>query len=890
MASLTHDGRSFIIDGKRVWLVSGAVHYFRTPAALWPDRLLKAKRAGLNCISTFVPWNFHEAAEGQWDFTGDRDIAAFIRTAGELGLYVILQPGPFIGADWDFGGLPAYLTAKSGIAYRTNNAVFSHYFDRYFRQLLPRLADLQITRSGNIILVQSEHEFVNTTMPDRLQYLEFINQLLRRSGFDIPIIHCNRFSDPPVTDGIECVNGWDSCLAQLKRLRTRQASSPLLVTEFQCSVPDTWGQPHQLRADRETARRALEILGCGAQFNYANWHGGTNFAFWGGQSESAPAAYQTTSYDSDAPLAEGGGLTPKYYLTRLVNLLANHMGSYFAQCAMENGATNLIGPAVLNLTGPTGKWAIVTNNGADEYRQATLALPGGEELQVSLDHFGAAALPIELRLTESHVLNYANLTPLGFFGGHLLVLHGPANSPARLAVNASPVHLTVPQDDQVQLVELQGLHVAIINSDLAQRCWPMDTTLLLGPQFVGPQAGDLLLTKGTADYAILTFDGNLSRKKLKPSAHPPTPPVAPRLGAMHRLAAAAEPLDPALAWQPLDNPRDVDQLGQHYGYVWYRIVRNEPRAVKRTLLLGECEDRASIYLNGEFLGVWGRGPDAVRTPITAHFHRGQNVLTLLVDNLGRFSGPARLGQRKGLFGHLFSGRTLPVKLPKLRPADNIARRVVPRGLAHLVAPLERLPLQQIALDVTLTRVAPLQVSFKALPHHAALLVNDRVAGFFPMGQSNFGDAILGSELKKGKNSIQLLLWGDVDLDALDDIHMNLLEENISLDAAWSWRPWQKPTQKSSAHGKDLPAWLAADFHLPAPTDKPLFVQFTGDVKGQLFLNGSNIGRVWTAGPQQWYYLPASALQSNNQLLLFEEQGKPTHCKLEYRPQGPFDRP
>ena len=96
MANVTYDGRSFLIDGGRIWLVSGSVHYFRTPSPLWRDRLLKAKRAGLNCIDTYIPWNFHEPEEGNWQFSGDKDVVEFVRLAEELGLYVILRPGPYI--------------------------------------------------------------------------------------------------------------------------------------------------------------------------------------------------------------------------------------------------------------------------------------------------------------------------------------------------------------------------------------------------------------------------------------------------------------------------------------------------------------------------------------------------------------------------------------------------------------------------------------------------------------------------------------------------------------------------------------------------------------------------------------------------------------------------
>ena len=267
MASVTYDDRSFLVDGQRVWLVSGSVHYFRTPAALWRDRLLKAKRAGLNCISTYVAWNFHEPTEGDWCLEGDRDVEAFVQLAEELGLYVILRPGPYICAEWDFGGLPGWLAAKSGIAYRTNNAAYTHYYDKYFRNILPRLTEHQVTQGGNIILIQNENEYTFTTMPERLSYLQFISQLFRRSGFDIPIITCNLLSDPPVPEAIECINTWDQGIQQAKHLHLRQPAMPLLVTEFHSGWFDTWGQEHQRRDPQEVAgtgaaglRGASELL------------------------------------------------------------------------------------------------------------------------------------------------------------------------------------------------------------------------------------------------------------------------------------------------------------------------------------------------------------------------------------------------------------------------------------------------------------------------------------------------------------------------------------------------------------------------------------------------------------------------------------------------------
>jgi len=890
MAMVTHDDRSYLLDGRRIWLISGSVHYFRIPQALWRDRLVKAARGGLNCISTYVAWNYHEPTEGQWELSGERDIVGFVRLAAELGLYVILRPGPYIGAEWDFGGLPGWLCSKTGMAYRTSNAAYTHYYDKYFRQVLTRLAELQVTRGGNIVLIQNENEYVMTTMPDRQSYLEFVNQLFRRSGFDIPIISSNLMTDPPVAENIESVVAWSEGIQRLKRLRRRQPKAPMMVSSFRCGAPDTWGREHVTRSAAETARRALEIMGCGAQLDYCMWSGGTNFDFWGARTGQDDSSYSATSYDCDAPVAEGGGLTEKYYLTRLVNMLAKHMGRLIAPCAGQAPGVSIHdNTQVLNLTGPTGGWAVVTNSGREDVAAARVSTPTGVELAVSLAPLGAVAIPVELEITPAVRLDYANLMPLGLFGGGILVFHGPPGWNARISINGKETTAVVPEGEEVWTGVAGGMKLVIVNSELAMRTWVVGESLIFGPQFVGEKLEDITEHPHSKRYVVIPFEGEPSEL--------PAHPVARKagritLGTWKRLAVCTEPVAKDLEWRKIDRPRDVDHLGVHHGYVWYRLEIQQKRASRRKLLLPDCEDRATVYLNGSLVGVWGRGPGATRAAMSAAVRRGRNLLTLLVDNLGRFSDEPNLGQLKGLFGHVHDAKLLSAPKFRKKPFDRFTRRMVPRHCTHLIAELESTPIWSLEVPIALSRVYPIHVSFSGLSNHVAVLCNDRQARFFPNspGRANFGDVTLGSELRKGKNLIKLLLWGEAPSDVMKKVKLHMLLENLSHGASWSFRPWNMPEPGGRVVGKNRPAWYVARFKYSGQ-DEPLFLRIAGAKKGQIFVNGHNVGRFWSIGPQEHYYLPACWLKDVNELMVFEEQGLiPARSSLALRPQGPYRQP
>lgn len=180
---------TFNINGKDVQLICGEMHYPRIPHEYWRDRLHRARAMGLNTVSAYVFWNFHERQPGVFDFSGQADIAEFVRIAQEEGLYVILRPGPYVCAEWDFGGYPSWLLKEKDLTYRSKDPRFMSYCERYIKELGKQLAPLTINNGGNIIMVQVENEY-GSYAADK-EYLAAIRDMLQEAGFNVPLFTCD---------------------------------------------------------------------------------------------------------------------------------------------------------------------------------------------------------------------------------------------------------------------------------------------------------------------------------------------------------------------------------------------------------------------------------------------------------------------------------------------------------------------------------------------------------------------------------------------------------------------------------------------------------------------------------------------------------------------------
>ncbi|WP_166852981.1 beta-galactosidase [Isoptericola sp. BMS4] len=322
--TLTTRGTALLRRGAPHRILSGSVHYFRVHPDLWRDRLARVRAMGLNTVDTYVPWNWHEPERGGADFTGARDLEAFVRLVGDLGMDMVMRPGPYICAEWDNGGLPVWLTARAGaggLALRTGDPAFTDEVARWFDDLVPRLAALQANRGGPIVAVQVENEY--GSYGEDHDYMAWVAGALRDRGIDELLFTSDGptalMQDGGSLPGVLAAATFGSKPGQARDLLAarRPGGEPFLCAEFWNGWFDHWGEAHHTRDAHDAARSVGELLEIGGSVSLYMAHGGTNTGLTAGANHDGSRLQPTvTSYDSDAPVAEDGTATAKFFALR----------------------------------------------------------------------------------------------------------------------------------------------------------------------------------------------------------------------------------------------------------------------------------------------------------------------------------------------------------------------------------------------------------------------------------------------------------------------------------------------------------------------------------------------------------------------------------------------
>jgi hypothetical protein len=921
MPSISYDGQSFLIDGRRVWIVSGAIHYARVPRGLWHSRIRAAKQAGLNCVQTDVFWNRHEPKPGVFDFTGEADLRHFLRLVAQEGMHCILRPGPYLGAQWDFGGLPPWLLRREGLRLRQANPVFLESCARYLGAVMEQVQDLQITSvtppapwqvhggGGPIIMMQAENQWFCHNPVQADTYLRELVRYLRENGCEVPITCCSNLWQR--TEGtIDTWNASDHLAADLRQLRAVCPDAPRLVTEFRPGGWDRWDAVHAGDCDADgILSRLASALAVGAQYNLYMFHGGTNFGFYAGRGLAAADAFGTTSHDGAAPLLEAGGRGGKYLAVKRISTFASqfasllgHLQSGSAPTAVAVADNGTHPPSVMHQDGTQGKLVFLFQGKDDPAPQIDLLLPNGLTLPVPMGDERVAWLVLDANLAGLATLTYTNLRPWAFLGRHLLVLFGPAGAQGLVCIDGALREVQVPTGQVPTVVTHQDLILAVLSTQQIDAAYVAGADLIVGAAGLDDHDQPLPL-KGWPHACRVDPHGHVTRLPMTP----PRLPVNPHLGAWQSAGVDDLVSGASESFAPIDGPRSLEDLGCDYGYGWYRLgaVAHAPGQV----LFPQSGDRLHVFTRGRRAALLGLGPGAQFDP--ASLTLGDPTV-ILADNLGRLSCGWRLGESKGLWGHVYTLKPLALGKPKVvsgRAPDPFTLS----GYWDQLRVGDHRSADALIWSVSVPAAGPGVLDICDLPLRCMVQVNGRSLDMYDPTLSAHHLRLV-VPLKRGRNEIKLALTRALPpkTDAGKFLRLYQTVQNLSAKAQWSFAPWTIPAaaafQPAGAPGAGAgtggktgagtPRWFRTQFQV-RPTQVPLWLEPRGLTKGQIILNGHNIGRYFVATPagqpvppQTRYYLPEPWLHTDqpNDLLLFDEHGRsPRSCRLVYDALGPHPR-
>ena len=321
------EGNKFIKDGEEIKIISGAVHYFRNMKDTWRDIFKKMVAMGLNCVETYCAWNMHEKKVGEFDFTGNLDLAEFIRTAESEGLMAIVRPGPYICAEWEFGGLPWWLQTMDDMEIRCCNKTYMERFELYLAAVFDQIRPLLSTNGGPIIMMQCENEY--GYYGDDKVYLNKLYEIYRKYGIDVPLFTSDGTSETDIRDGMI-----EGCLSTLnfgsrveENFRAHDKlfpNAPKMCMEMWNGWFDAWEDGFHHTTSAEDYAKVVDDMLTKGSLNMYMLIGGTNFGFTSGANHYELFKPDVTSYDYDAPLTECGDVTPKYMALREV--IKKHVG------------------------------------------------------------------------------------------------------------------------------------------------------------------------------------------------------------------------------------------------------------------------------------------------------------------------------------------------------------------------------------------------------------------------------------------------------------------------------------------------------------------------------------------------------------------------------------
>lgn len=904
MASVTYDGRSFMLDGRRIWIAGGSIHYARLPRAEWAGRIGAARQAGLNTVETPVVWSRHETRAGQFDFTGENDLRHFVQLIGDAGMHLILRVGPFVGAGYDAGGIPAWLLAHEGVEPRTGNGPFLEACSRYITALAGQVKDLQVTspgKGGPILLVQSEHAWTCGHEELARGYLGELLRYLREAGLSVPVINANGLWQA-VEGEIECWSGAGDLLSISRQLVEVHPRYPRLIVDLRLGDATVWGkaEPEPVSGE-QVVRAASEALAGVSQFVLQPFAGGQTFGFGAGRLAHDAEGFITTRHDNGALVKADGERTGAYSIVRRVTMFAGRFGKVLAHLDPDDRPVAVLpsmegGPTVVSARGSQGSVVFVFGEPHKRGRAvqtARLLLRDGSILEAPVGSCGTSWCLFDVLIGSRAQLDYCSLCAFAMVG-NVLVCFGPAGSTGVVCVNGSPLEATVPAGKTPEVHQHEGVCLVIASEEQLDGIQVTDDGVLIGVSGFD-ESGAPIATPGGKKYTLLTPEGKSVERTAESVSRRGTP--SRQLGATWEMAGTEEYVTGSSPrYAAISGPSSLSSLGAPYGYGWYRMRFRSTVAKRVRIAAPQAADRLAVFLDGEPVGMFGRGPGA-SGEITLQLKKTDHTLVILAENLGRPAGGQDIKPRKGLFGELY-------ELAAFRAGRSKTVEGPPVELLGFKAPLWEVRQgdvthpERVAWSFVHRKKSPVIIRLGEVAVRGLVLLNGKPIHFFEPGADN--DLALDQDsLNRGNNTIELAVAADSVPEAhlgeaLAELSRNTTflegKDTLGGKVEWAFAQWEPPSPTAFdpvSKGAPGPVWYQAEFETPEP-DRNVILTIAGLSKGQFYLNGRHVGRYFVASggkavpPQTEYLLPRSWMREDgpNELRLFDEHGgDPTRCTL-----------
>ncbi len=919
----------FYLNGEATIIRSGSIHYARVPRELWRDRIWRLKMMGFNCVQSYVFWNAAEPKEGQWNFSDNLDLDAWLSLLKEMGMYALVRVGPYSCAEWEEGGTPAWLTVKPGMIQREMGPSIP-YSDAHLAKLEEITAKHQINHGGSVFMVQLENEHSGgwgTQVID--PYLKYLDDQARKNGIEVPIFNSGlHHSHDPAGEA-----------------PFSMSSSPWYSTEFWTGWIGKYGDMSPDTLSQKVRGTWKIIAFGGAGYNYYMAHGGTNFGYSGSGEDPG------VSYDYSAPVGEAGQLHNLYFPAR--------RAAYFAQTFTPILAGSHDDPALAKSDQPALRVTTRSNpeSGSivfvDHFlRKADVAPlvaiapdasayhPPKYDASVSLEthvnvngltlpHHGSLkvssleprTIVVNMPWTKSatfesictNVLFRQTISGINYW-----VCYGPAGDSgevtlSRKVASDAPAEFdfTYPADDSIKEIDVDSgdgskAKLLVMNTDLTNRTWLANGKIYVGPSFVLEDGSMEIPTEG-GKATIYSAGGKSEVTQLSASA-----PALPVLSSWTWRDAAPERAADftTSGWLQSKGPQPMesyDSFENRYG--WYRTTLHRDSAGPVSLRFAGQSGTFAPFLNGQPAPVSTFEYNASGALKMPHAKAGDNSLAILVKASPRpkttYRGPVGMRLARGLWGGV-SADEAPTQLKVVwkkwnapyrnMSADDVAKPDYDDSTWDVVDPAITdiakgnawyrgrftLSADQVNSMIELPQFG-LQKGKKALAITISYLnghfVEERVQDVSKILHAGENTVLLEIQSRLGGESgeLALNLWHNSSLTeanwyfkgGLDD-----LNETAVIGQVTNWKEFlaHQPWQSSSAPSGPLFWRCTFDYHQPAGLRETIGLLTDGLKAGNVWLNGHNLGE--SRSPQNYpLYMPECWLkEGDNDLLVFDLYG------------------